>query len=242
MNPDPLKISSIITADTASNDTIVAEETASAPVSPVQTVDIMQRQQYAQFVRDSMSSYVKGIKATKPAAEEEPFVAESPVVETPVAVVKQEVDEEAPVPHSFSDREQFYAKLATMGRTKNGALASLRSVCSPAFTVCCNECDATIPGAHWHCSICEEGDYDLCRDCVTAGVHCGVEGHFLIKRSIEDGKVISSTTEVIAPKTDVETEKEVPGAFTTEVKEERLPEMLEMGRTCNSCVNGKFCQ
>ena len=242
MNPDPLKISSIITVDTSPNEAPPNVPT-NISIPSIQATGNMQRQAYAQFVRDSMSSYVKGlnkenviVNPLKPAVESE--------FESPVAV-KQEMDEEAPVPRSFSDREHFYAELASMSKSRPTALRGVDQsfhVPGASFTVCCNSCDSTIPDAHWHCSICDDGDYDLCRDCVTTGVHCGVEGHFLIKRSIENGKVISSTTETIAPTKalKIETEKEVPGAFTSDVKEEQLSDMLEMSRTCNSCVNGKF--
>ncbi|PHH83097.1 hypothetical protein CDD83_3065 [Cordyceps sp. RAO-2017] len=30
------------------------------------------------------------------------------------------------------------------------------------FAVCCNHCEKTIPGAHYHCSTCDDGDFDLC--------------------------------------------------------------------------------
>ncbi|WEW60416.1 hypothetical protein PRK78_005902 [Emydomyces testavorans] len=69
----------------------------------------------------------------------------------------------------------------------------------PAFYIDCNHCGNSIPNAHWHCSICEDGDYDLCQECVDAGVLCPGEDHWLIKRSVVDGVVLNSTTETIAP-------------------------------------------
>ena len=100
-----------------------------------------------------------------------------------------------------------------------------------------------------------EGDYDLCAKCVESGQHCYVDHHFLIKRLIENGKVVSSTLEKVpyrqadpAPAEEcvpepveaeepVETEpKDVPGAYT-EPREELVPE--ESCRTCNACVSGK---
>ncbi|KAI0024159.1 hypothetical protein F4780DRAFT_726107 [Xylariomycetidae sp. FL0641] len=67
------------------------------------------------------------------------------------------------------------------------------------FTVCCNNCDRTVPGAHFHCSICDDGDFDLCQKCVDDNVTCNGEGHWLIKRTITDGQIKCSTTH-IAPK------------------------------------------
>ncbi|KAI1270075.1 hypothetical protein F5Y18DRAFT_2859 [Xylariaceae sp. FL1019] len=67
------------------------------------------------------------------------------------------------------------------------------------FTVCCNSCEGPIPDAHFHCSICDEGDFDLCQDCVNRGISCNGDGHWLIKRTIVDGEIMYSTTH-IAPK------------------------------------------
>ncbi|KAI0095502.1 hypothetical protein F4814DRAFT_454116 [Daldinia grandis] len=67
------------------------------------------------------------------------------------------------------------------------------------FTVCCNSCDRAVPDAHFHCSTCDDGDFDLCQDCVNQGITCYGEGHWLIKRFIKDGQVNYSTTH-IAPK------------------------------------------
>jgi len=95
--------------------------------------------------------------------------------------------------------------------------------------------------AHFHCSICDGGDYDLCENCVTSGKLCPGEGHWLIKRFIKDGKVITSTTERISPRklrpatTEDLQVKEMPGTFAEDIKtlaeETRVP-----SRTCNNCV------
>lgn len=113
------------------------------------------------------------------------------------------------------------------------------SIQSNSFTICCNHCDKPIPDAHWHCSICERGDFDLCQDCVEKGCLCDSEDHWLIKRFVKGGKVINSTTETIAPKkaTKIE-EKAIPGAFTSDIKREDIHE-LDSSRTCNACVGGK---
>ncbi|KAI1808162.1 hypothetical protein F4811DRAFT_559428 [Daldinia bambusicola] len=74
------------------------------------------------------------------------------------------------------------------------------SVPKRQFTVCCNSCDRAVPDAHFHCSTCDEGDFDLCQDCVNQGITCHNETHWLIKRFIKDGQVNYSTTH-IAPKT-----------------------------------------
>ncbi|KAI2624105.1 hypothetical protein GGS21DRAFT_541300 [Xylaria nigripes] len=70
-----------------------------------------------------------------------------------------------------------------------------------SFTVCCNSCDHPVPDTHFHCSICDDGDFDLCQNCVNRGISCHVDGHWLIKRTIVDGRIECSSTEVI-PKLD----------------------------------------
>lgn len=73
---------------------------------------------------------------------------------------------------------------------------------SPSGTFCidCNNCGRSIANEHYHCSICELGDYDLCPQCVKNGASCRGEGHWLIKRFVEGGIVTKSTTETIPPR------------------------------------------
>ena len=102
---------------------------------------------------------------------------------------------------------------------------------------------------HYHCSICDAGDFDLCKSCVEDGKLCTGEGHWLVKRFIKDGKVISSTTERLPPKSKSkdtlvdliksEVEKAVPGAFTEDGKTLH-EESLAPTRTCNSCIQGTY--
>ncbi|KAF3933141.1 hypothetical protein ABW19_dt0204152 [Dactylella cylindrospora] len=94
------------------------------------------------------------------------------------------------------------------------------------FLVYCNNCQKTIHGEHYHCSVCDKGDYDLCSPCVDNGVHCTDSEHWLIKRSFDKGRIISSTTES-SKRTQRSTESSpqpspAPSGFRT--------------RTCNCCV------
>lgn len=69
------------------------------------------------------------------------------------------------------------------------------------FAVCCNNCDANIPDAHFHCQSCDDGDFDLCQACLDKGVYCyNPDEHWLVKRVVRNGRIISSTTEKISPK------------------------------------------
>lgn len=71
---------------------------------------------------------------------------------------------------------------------------------SANFAVCCNNCDRTIPDSHYHCSTCDNGDFDLCPECVEQGVTCYSAEHWLIKRFVRGDSILVSTTERIAPK------------------------------------------
>jgi next-to-BRCA1 protein 1 len=68
------------------------------------------------------------------------------------------------------------------------------------FAVCCNSCDKTMPDVHYHCSTCEDGDFDLCSSCVDLGITCHSPSHWMIKRTTINGQIVNSTTEVIPPK------------------------------------------
>lgn len=101
-----------------------------------------------------------------------------------------------------------------------------KPVCTAsAFTyaIFCDACDGKIFDAHYHCGICDKGDYDLCQTCVNRGVHCKDSAHWLIKRSLQGGNIVSSITESIKAKT--------PDATK--------PYTHILTRTCNSCVAGK---
>lgn len=63
---------------------------------------------------------------------------------------------------------------------------------SRAIIIDCNACHKNIrPGTiHYHCGVCEEGDYDLCATCFESGIVCDLE-HWLIKRELCDAKYFS---------------------------------------------------
>ncbi|KAI1662694.1 hypothetical protein F4813DRAFT_384275 [Daldinia decipiens] len=110
------------------------------------------------------------------------------------------------------------------------------------FTVCCNSCDRAVPDAHFHCSTCDDGDFDLCQDCVNQGITCYNEGHWLIKRFIKDGQVNYSTTH-IAPKTARSQTSKAPVSLPIRSAENanwvpptRFWEATYNDRTCNCCV------
>lgn len=97
------------------------------------------------------------------------------------------------------------------------------------FSIDCNNCGKSVPNEHFHCSICERGDFDLCQNCVRDGVTCDGEDHWLIKRSIHNGLIVPSVTETCAPRKLKQEESgvQIPG----------VPDFDE--RTCNGCINRK---
>lgn len=158
-------------------------------------------------------------------------------------------------------RECFFAELSNISRNRELALRIKETQPAPVYTkaaspatcswsVFCNACDRPMADEHYHCNICDDGDYDLCSVCVKDGAHCPGEGHWLIKRFVSNGQVINSTTEKLTPKSSVVPEPvsvqpEIPGAFTESaeeliVEEQAEEEEYEPVRTCNSCVRGKI--
>lgn len=116
------------------------------------------------------------------------------------------------------------------------------SVMGSSFTICCNHCDAAIPNVHWHCSSCDNGDFDLCVECVNKGVLCDSKDHWLIKRFVQNGKVTNSITEKMeprkAPTIDHVLTTDAPAAKMSDCKANVSHEALAESRTCNSCVTG----
>lgn len=143
----------------------------------------------------------------------------------------------------------------------NSPVSKPASSCPSAgcsFAVCCNHCERTIPNAHYHCSTCDDGDFDLCQSCVDQGVTCYSNDHWLIKRTMKNGQLVNSTTETIAPKLKPKAQaKEEPKATGTvtgdcapDVSDNPPPSRtaadptstrwacLSNMRTCNCCVQG----
>ncbi|KAL1865276.1 hypothetical protein Plec18167_009471 [Paecilomyces lecythidis] len=150
-----------------------------------------------------------------------------------------------------SDQPQFRYRVFTLGQDTRShpVLVPSHNSANGAFCIDCNNCGQSIPNEHYHCSICDDGDYDLCQQCVDAGVSCNGDDHWLIKRFVKDGTVTNSTTETIAPrKAEVEAEKTEkntesvpalvpePTSKSTEsilASSETLQETND--RTCNAC-------
>ncbi|EXJ85760.1 hypothetical protein A1O1_06128 [Capronia coronata CBS 617.96] len=112
-------------------------------------------------------------------------------------------------------------------------LPSLNDFPSTSYSIDCNSCGKSVPNEHYHCGICENGDFDLCKTCVDAGVTCDGEEHWLLKRTIRNGVVIPSITETLAPKKSAKTTTLSSDEVVTPVS----PDQEDGERTCNSCIS-----
>lgn len=156
--------------------------------------------------------------------------------------------DQAAVPCPFVDKQaNFFDKFA--GAAAQPLAFRTREVAKPettigrAWSVYCNECDKAMDDVHFHCSICDGGDYDLCKECVSQSKHCPGDGHWLIKRFIKNGEVVPSETERVSPRNVnspamvLSVEKDMPGAFNiSEDSKTAYEEPRVATRTCNSCV------
>lgn len=138
-------------------------------------------------------------------------------------------------------RDKWFAELAAIGSHARQAVdASAMTIVN--YSVYCNACDGAIPDEHYHCSTCDDGDFDLCQTCIDNGVACGGEDHWMIKRFVKSGKVINSTTETLPPKKKSNPAASVPGVTVSWVSPPAttIEDKIVPGRICNSCVQGKF--
>ena len=170
------------------------------------------------------------------AAPSKPLISDS---------VKPEAKDEAspliPVPDNT-----FSEALKMLTDRQQSLIRPISSIFVPgsSFTICCNNCDAAIPNVHWHCSSCDNGDFDLCVECVNKGVLCDSRDHWLIKRFVQNGKVTNSITEKIAPRKaptiNNMLNKDAPVTKIPDSKPNASHDGLVESRTCNSCVSGRI--
>ncbi|KAI5811615.1 hypothetical protein DFH27DRAFT_621097, partial [Peziza echinospora] len=97
------------------------------------------------------------------------------------------------------------------------------------YAVYCNVCSVDVDSAHFHCGICDGGDFDLCEKCVTEGKHCLNEQHWMVKRSITNGEVVSSR-EYMRINFSLSSKAAEPAAEENEEEQAQ-----DASRTCNCC-------
>lgn len=111
-------------------------------------------------------------------------------------------------------------------------LPSLNDFPSTSYSIDCNDCGKSVLDEHYHCGICEEGDFDLCKPCFDSGVTCLNDEHWLLKRTIRNGVVIPSTTVTLPSKKMSKAATSSSEELTTPTR----PEQDDGDLTCNSCI------
>jgi next-to-BRCA1 protein 1 len=167
----------------------------------------------------------------------------SPSRETPTLSKHQVVPEtsscsstEIPVIRGAAAPDSWFGELCGVSQERQNSIRNNTGFPAPTvsiFSVYCNNCDGAILDEHYHCSTCDDGDFDLCPSCVEDGVSCNDGEHWMIKRFVKNGKVINSTTETIAPKPAGSQSKTTLVALEEE-------NAAVATRTCNSCIQGKL--
>ncbi|KAF2686211.1 hypothetical protein K458DRAFT_387213 [Lentithecium fluviatile CBS 122367] len=193
----------------------VPEPTSSAPSSLHRmSAETLSPPRVAQVSPVIARSPVTFVDEKKPEAA----AATSPVSPIAPKTADAEVKGEAPVPRSFVARQGFFNGLAAASRHPNLAIRPKMDSLQTSWVVYCNNCNLPMEDEHYHCSICDHGDYDLCLACVDSGIHCPGSNHWMVKRFVKNGCVVNSTTERVAPKTQSQppVKKEMPGTFTEE--------------------------
>ncbi|KJZ79659.1 hypothetical protein HIM_01128 [Hirsutella minnesotensis 3608] len=150
----------------------------------------------------SMNLAIRGTAPTAQVATCRESIQSSLEFETRLNNIKKTTETMAGLADSLG--RQFRASAADVSNKSKPAVSSRPLPACPAtgcgFAVCCNHCEKNIPGAHYHCSTCDDGDFDLCQSCVDQNITCYSNDHWLIKRTMKNGQIINSTTETIAPK------------------------------------------
>lgn len=75
--------------------------------------------------------------------------------------------------------------------TRAGALQ-----CLFFLKIYCDECGALTTDSHYRCDICFQGDFDLCPQCVAAGVSSLDRSHRLYHKASRDGRFMHKTADV----------------------------------------------
>lgn len=191
------------------------------------TLDSANPAVYKQLYRAAKAKLKLRLRATiiaedKKGIVEEKVVPESSKRNTYLETVLSKLPEEQPLPYPAL----LPTKVAETKPEKLPVMPTLRTLsdfCLPTFSIDCNHCGQPVVDEHYHCSKCSDGDYDLCPGCISRGVTCEGDDHWLIKRTIKDGKVYSSNTQTLPPKKKVEAPQPAPVTETDQ-------------RTCNGCI------
>ena len=143
---------------------------------------------------------------------------------------EQECAEEKPV--------AGFDPVSTINIESRPGIVSRPDTLPDEYRITCNKCQVYIPNEHYHCSVCDAGDFHLCQSCFDRGVTCDSKDHWLIKRYIKGDQIISSINETIAFK------KHTGGPPCTPRIKRSAPLRKDTDKsvgeqTCQSCMKGE---
>lgn len=200
---------------------------------------------YGEYLKDltfNFKSASEEAAAAAPApSAPAPLTPSTPVsVSTSVPVASSPNSQSIPITKGAAARDRWYAELANLTEERRAALRANRH-CPGAslqahmnnYSVYCNSCNIPIPDMHYHCDVCDNGDYDLCQGCMDKGVSCAGDNHWMIKRFVKNGRVINSVTKTHPQRASPSNESKA-----TLVQVEEPKEVVGSIRTCNSCIQG----
>ncbi|KAL5348714.1 hypothetical protein ACLOAV_006132 [Pseudogymnoascus australis] len=236
--PTPESAPQLISVDTPLLPTDMA-----SPSSNAENVvaDAQSFPSYGEYLKDLTFNFKNEAAASAPAPSAPAPVTTppTPVSVTSVPVASSPTCQTIPITRGAAARDKWYAELANLTEERRAALRANRH-CPGAslqahmnnYSVYCNSCNVPIPDMHYHCDVCDNGDYDLCQGCMDKGVSCEGENHWMIKRFVKNGKVINSVTKTHPQRSSPSNESK---ATLVQVEE---PKEVVVGsiRTCNSCI------
>ncbi|KAA8645488.1 hypothetical protein EYZ11_009114 [Aspergillus tanneri] len=216
--------------------TVVGESSSHVPL-PEEQQQPLSRYSYLQTV----------LSSPLPESQGENLLLESP--NTSTETVAEEADKSAMVepesmqsPNDASASQPQYRDFVLGQDSLDVPIVSHKSS-TGVYCIDCNHCGRSIANEHYHCGICENGDYDLCLDCVEAGVACPDEHHWLIKRCVKDGVITNSTTERVPPqkvKVENNASEPVPELVSEDIPRPlsavQEPPVITEERICNGCL------
>jgi hypothetical protein len=100
----------------------------------------------------------------------------------PVAHLSDKQEQEQDGPMDYQPLSPIYGKLPTKTSIR---LIDLDASCVPCLPQC-DICENEISNVIFHCGICNEGDFDMCRPCKDDGAYCLDHHHALIKRALNN--------------------------------------------------------
>lgn len=182
-------------------------------------------------LRTASSAQLETAEASKPEEETEvPLAQKLSAIFAAPAMDSAVFDQRS----TYSSFDNFCAPRAAEPPAQPPVLPHPVITAAP-FAVCCNNCEKTVSDVHYHCQTCDDGDFDLCQHCVDEAVSCYDDNHWLIKRTMVDGRLVASSTEKIEPKSQMKKQvedlfKPAPVLPSIETPEKEETEALKAAR------------